>query len=215
MATPALGTVRGSDLVPGSPGSQRWRALDGLDSGSEFQVITRPSEVAGATFATKSGAQEITYWSVADDGRVLLHAADSLRDRARSVFATPLVISPKELSTEASESHSEMRVLALPGAKETRDSGTATRSVRYVRDEEIVVDGAATTAKVVEMRFVADLSGARAERVAHLWVVPDAGIVGESWVEKVVILAVLPKESAQVAARAGVEIPFTNPLLSK
>jgi hypothetical protein len=202
-----LAPIPGSLLVPGPEGTVRWRSLEGLGAGKEYDVTTTATAVEGATFATRTADLEIAYWSIDDTAGVRLHAVDSLGDRARSVFSPPLVIAPATLGADGCNAESAMRVLNLPKATAERERGTGTRTLRSVRDETVTVDGVPTTARVVETTFRAALGAASAERTATIWVTKDLGMVAESWRETIIVLKVFPKETHQVTVRMGVTVP--------
>ena len=184
-----------------------WRAHEGRNAGKDFDVISNPAEIASATTATQAGDWETSYSSVAADGSVYLHAVDSHPDNARSLFDPPLLLAPSTLAAiDEVKVNSAMLVVTLPAATAERASGTGSRTVRYVGDETISVDGKPRVAKVVEIEFIAELTTARVVRQSTLWVLPGEGVVAEEWNETLTILKLFPSKSRQTSTRIGVEL---------
>ncbi len=202
---PAEGTLAARDLLPGpAAGSEEeWLALEGLLAPNAFRVRSASAASPHADrIRTRSADIRVMEWSVEADGTVLLHAVDSLPDKTTSLFEPPLLIAPPSLAAGEERSvTSAMRAVltATPGRE--RDRGTGTRTIRYDRDEMVRWRGATHRAKVAQVRFVADLGSARAERLTELWVVPGEGVVSERWNETLTILKVFDKRSMQHATR--------------
>lgn len=196
---PAEGAVDAADLLPGHDGSERWRSLSGVESGRTFDVVTEPD---GPGRRTRTSDLETAHWARAADGSIDVPRVDSHPDGAASLFDPPLRFSPARLAAgEEFAVSAAMRVVRLSNPASERDRGTATRSVRYARDERIRLHGEAVRAQVVESTFVAELGSARAERTAERWVLPGRGVVAERWHETLVILKVFTKRSEQLSVR--------------
>lgn len=210
---PATGSVEATDLRPGpQPGpkpapepasaqaAETWVAVSGLLSPETFEIVTETDEAD--LMRTRTADLETAHWSVQADGSLVLHAVDSHPDETTSRFDPPLLLAPAQLPAgESVTAKTAMRAVFTATPKRERDRGTATRTVRYARDEEISWRGSTHRAKVVEVRFTGALGSATAERTAELWVIPGEGIVAERWKETLTILKVFPKRSEQFSYR--------------
>lgn len=202
-ALPAEGEVAGADLVPGRDGKEPWTSKEGLLAPGEFVVTTAAD--AGATAgrrSTRTADLETAHWSLTEAGDVVLHSVDSHPDKTSSLFDPPLLLAPASLSAgEERTVTASMRAVFTATPDKERDHGTATRTVRYDRDEEILWRGERHRAKVVTVHFLGQLGTATADRTSELWVIPGTGIVEERWSESLTILKVFTKKSSQFAAR--------------
>jgi hypothetical protein len=201
-ALAAEGSVAATDLRPAADPDEAWVALDGELAPDAFTLVTAPStSVAGVT-ATRTADLDTAHWSITDAGDVVMHAVDSHPDRTTSLFDPPLLLAPASLAAGEERSTSvAMRAVYTATPKKERDRGTARRTVRYARDEEIRWRGATHRAKVVTVHFEGDLGSAKATRESELWVIPEVGVVAERWKETLVILKVFTKRSHQFAYR--------------
>jgi hypothetical protein len=198
----ASGAVDASDLVPGHAGTEPWRSLEGLLAPDAYDVVTDASPLGAGATATRTADLKTAHWMVTDDGSLVLERVDSHPDGAASIFTPPLLLSPASLAAGAeATAESPMRVVQISNPASERDRGTATRTVRYTRDEKVRWRGETHRAKVIEVTFVADLSTARAERFAEQWVLPGKGVIAERWRETLTILKVFTKKSDQFAYR--------------
>lgn len=198
----AEGTVAAKDLRPAAEPEEAWVALDGELAPDAFTLVTAPSASVDGTTATRTADLETAHWSITEAGDLVMHAVDSHPDRTTSLFDPPLLLAPASLAAGEERSTSvAMRAVYTATPKKERDRGTARRTVRYARDEEIRWRGATHRAKVVTVHFEGDLGSAKATRDSELWVIPEVGVVAERWKETLVILKVFTKRSNQFAYR--------------
>ncbi len=201
----AVPTLRADDFLAASRSPRGIAVVDGPRSGERrtVSVVAADDGTLRLEEAGDAGVERSVLRRRADGGLALL-SVDTPSEDSRSVFEAGLTYAPEELVPGATvESASPMRVFLLSTLRE-RSTGRAKRSMRIAGTARVDLSGEELEVTVVETEFTARLDAARAERRATLYIAPGEGVVAERWEERIVVMGIFPRSSAEttVAIRA-------------
>ncbi len=197
--SPAIGELTPQDIYPLLAGPSRWRITTGDGAGSEFTRSRGRTELHGATWCDQEAARRSEYWHIDPAGNLVMGVDVEHDDSAVNYFEPPLVIAPARLRAGEPWKHEvAMRVMDARNPQRQRDTGTGTRTMRYVEDVVLKTPLGKFSARRVEIEFEADLRMARAISIATLYVVPGLGPVVEERQDSVRLLKVPIRGSEQV-----------------
>lgn len=138
------------------------------------------------------------------DGAIDLVQVDSIADRSRSTFASPLPFAADVASDAVLAGESAMAVRTLPKLAK-RAEGTARRTLRVAGECTVSVRGESMRATVVDVEFDVDLDAAKARVRSRQFVVPGRGVVAEIRSESRDVLAVFRTKTDETAVLVRVE----------
>ncbi|MBI1304634.1 MAG: hypothetical protein GC172_12750 [Phycisphaera sp.] len=191
-------TLRADDFLAASRAPREIAVVDGPRSGERrtVSVVAADDGTLRLEEAGDAGVERSVLRRRADGGLTLL-SVDTPSEDSRSVFEAGLTYAPEELVPGATvESASPMRVFLLSTQRE-RSTGRAKRSMRIAGTARVDLSGEELEVTVVETEFTARLDAARAERRATLYIVPGEGVVAERWEERIVVMGIFPRTSAE------------------
>lgn len=153
-----------------------------VDTGEDVTLAVSKTDRYGATWLIdedRAGTTIRTEFLRRDDGdNIVMTAALDHKEQALSRFDPPLLVAPAKLEPESPvESRVAIKVLDSNNQDQTKESGRARRSLEYLGDQKITIDGRHLSAARVLMRFKADLNFADATNRHVYWVVPGQGVV--------------------------------------
>ncbi|MHC4106486.1 MAG: hypothetical protein ACYSTY_00220 [Planctomycetota bacterium] len=201
--------VRAADLYPLRAG--QW--IYDVDGGNQILLERSRTDRFGGTWMNREGDQRTEFWHVDDDGNIVMDATIDHQKKAISIFEPPLVIAYRELPPrQPRRVETAMRVVDLNNPEIQRESGTAVRTIEYIKDERIRTPTGEFLVKHIEVRFVADLQMANAVTDLTLYVVPALGVVAEQRRESVKILGLgVPQTRTLTLATAPTEAAAQAP----
>jgi hypothetical protein len=138
------------------------------------------------------------------EGALDLARVDSITDRSRSEFATPLPFAADVASGAELAGESAMTVRTLPKLAK-RAEGSARRALRIAGECTLSLRGEELRATVVEIEFDVSLDVAKARVRSRLFVVPGRGVVAEERSESRDVLAVFRSTSDETTVLVSVE----------
>lgn len=207
-------TVAAADLVRPAGTVARYAIVEGdAERGEIVERFETPAADAAAADAApdlvrieeRGGrAVERMEFRRADDGTLALLRVDSIADRSRSLFGTPLPFAADLAPGAELAASTPMTVLTLPGLRK-RAEGTARRTLRVAGECEIAISGERMRAIALDLEFDVALDVANAEVRSRIFVVPGRGVVAELRTESRTILRVIRTENAETAVLKSVE----------
>ncbi len=204
-ARPASGAVGADDLEPAPPGERRYLITAGDGAGGHLVRRREPTDRFGAAWVEHEDDLRSAYLRPDADGNALLVAVVSHRDGTVSLFDPPLVVAWKRLEAGPPKSQEvAMLVLDLADPARQRESGTATRTIEYVRDQRLRLphgEGDLDARRVV-VDFEADLRLANVRTMTILYVVPGLGPVVEERLEVIEVLGLPARLTRQTLVLA-------------
>jgi hypothetical protein len=138
------------------------------------------------------------------DGSLELARVDSVADRSRSEFVTPLPFAADLAKGAELAGESAMTVRTLPKLAK-RAEGSARRAMRIAGDCTLTLRGEEVRATVVEVEFDVALDVAKARVRSRQFVVPGRGVVAEERSESRDVLAVFRTTTSETTVLVSVE----------
>jgi hypothetical protein len=138
------------------------------------------------------------------NGALGLARVDSIADRSRSEFATPLPFAANLANGAELAGESAMTVRTLPKLAK-RAEGSARRAMRIVGECTLSLRGEEVRATVVEVEFDVTLDVAKARVRSRQFVVPGRGVVAEERSESRDVLAVFRTTTSETTVLVSVE----------
>ena len=188
---PASSTITPSDIYPLREGAWSWQITRGDEAGHPFQRRRAATDEYGATWSETADGGHREFWTLDDDGNLVMTAVVEPADQALTIFDPPMVIAYSRLSPDGPRQQQvNMRVMDLRRPRRMKDQGRVTRTVEYVEDQLIRTPLGTMSVKRVDISFTADLRLARATNVTTLLVYPPFGCVVEKRVDRVTVIGI-------------------------
>lgn len=128
------------------------------------------------------------FWSIDDQGDLLLHASIDHEEDALTLFKPPLVVAPKILDpNDNSETETPLRVVSDSNPAQKKESGDAKQTISHNGMVRIRTALGELDAMKILIDFEADMSVANATEKTELYVNEDHGIVAEKRTRKIKI----------------------------
>lgn len=192
---PAAGTLTANDVQPLAPGTETYMRI-GEDGAVEGKLVVKrePTDRFGAAIAVSDNEGRTQFLRADENGNVVMTAVIEEADHAISLFDPPLVVAFAELVPRTPRSsQSKMRVVDSKNQSKQRESGKATRTMTYIRDQRVRTPSGEFVAKCVEIHFVADLKLADADETTMMFILPGVGEVAEVGAESVKVFGAFGK----------------------
>jgi len=187
---PPIGSASANEFGLLAAGSDQFNELADDGSIKSRTALTREStEQFKAAVAAHEGSQRTQFLREDEQGNIVMTAIIDRDDQAISMFDPPLVVAFRELPAGIEQkSQSAMRVVDMNNPSKQRETGTATRTMKYAANQRLRTPMGEFTAKRIDVHFTADLKLADADEMSTIFVVPGAGIVAERSTEQVKVL---------------------------
>jgi hypothetical protein len=188
--------LQAATVLPLRPGTWTYRAPSNLSDGPAVVRRREPAARFRAQWSEREGARRTQYLAVDDAGNIVLTAAIDHADGALTIFEPPLVLVWAVLESGVPQTQTvAMRVLDASDPRRSKESGSATRSMVYSRDERLQTPLGEIDAARIDLEFIADLKVAEARERATWHVVPGRGIVVEQFDGTVHIVGLASRRS--------------------
>lgn len=204
---PANGSVKADDFRFAETG-QLYQVVE-KDSrlGDRLTYHASKTDQFNATMSIAEGDLRTQFLRNDEHGNIMMTAVIDHKENVISLFEPPMVIAYNELEAgKARTSKSTMRVVDAKDQSKQRESGKATRTIKYDGDQRIRTPLGEFVAKRVEVKFRADLNLADATETSMIYLVPEKGIIAEQVLEKRKILGAF----GDTARRTLVRLPASR-----
>lgn len=201
---PPTGSVTAAELHVLHDGNWTYHVIEGDGAGSTITHERRKATRFNAQWSDFEQPSRTQFWQEDSDGTIRMTATIAHSDKAISLFEPPLILAYADLPAgEKRETETPMRVVAESNLKTQRESGTASRTIEYTALIKLRTPLGEFTAKRVEVRFLADLKFADAEKTTTMYVVPELGVIAEERSETITILLAQRKSRQTLVLIAG------------
>ena len=176
---PAEGVVMAVDVYYPEPFTHTYIHVNDDGRAEGQTIITRSAtDEFGASFADTTTSGTIEYWTIDEQGRVVMTAYIDRKENALTLFNPALTLFPAELRPGSPHrSNAAMRVTDFQNRASVRETGKGARTIENVSDQRISTPLGDFIAKRVAIRFTADLRLADVDERTTYFVVPDLGVV--------------------------------------
>ncbi len=190
-----------ADFFPERTEAVQFRFIDNPSGLDTIEFMREPTDRHGASWATSEGETRVDYWASDGAGNVQLKAVLDVEDGTVSHFDPPLTV-PADLAPGIP--HREqvaMRVVDARKPKKQKAAGTATRTLEYVDNQRIRIDGRDVVAQRLVSHLKCDLGMATAEISTTYFIVPGIGLVAEQSKEEIRVLGVFGRSNNRTIVR--------------
>lgn len=190
-----------ADFFPERSEAVLYRFIDDAKGLDTIEFMRAPTDRHGAAWATAEGETRVDYWASDGVGNVQLKAVFDVEDGTISHFDPPLTVPADLVPGAPHREQVAMRVVDARNPKKQKAAGTATRTIEYVDNQRIRIEGRDVVAQRLVSHLKCDLGMATAEISTTYYIVPGVGLVAEQSRERIRVLGVFGRSNNRTIVR--------------